>query len=210
MIGGLLFLALVLFAEDIESNLRFADFFYRMANHSLSGKNFPIYFLVLLSEDIENHFDVAFIFCLPIPHGVYGDSGGFFLGKVKDSGGNAAKGDGVDFIFLSRIKAGFVAACKKLAVFLGKMIAHDWSHSVNHIIAGQIKSPGDFCLSGWLLMSLLFHNVGTDSPQLDSRKSVNAIIDAGVTGLPATSHSAVGSIYYCANFKCGDVAPPKI
>ena len=81
---------------------------------------------------------------------------------------------------------------------------------MKNVIAWKIESGGDFCASGRLFVSLFLHDVGTYFSQLDSGKGVDAVVDAGVAGLPASGHSAVCGVYDCSNAECGDVATPEV
>ena len=81
---------------------------------------------------------------------------------------------------------------------------------MKNVITGKIECRGDFCVTGRLFVSLFLHDFRTNFSKLDSSKGVDAVVDAGVAGLPATSHSAVCGVYDCSHSQCCDVATPEV
>ena len=81
---------------------------------------------------------------------------------------------------------------------------------MNHELAREIIRGCDLGLSGWLLISLLFHNFSTDIPELDTCVSKDTVIDAVVAGLVASGHAGVGGVDDGITFKRRNVALPEI
>ena len=81
---------------------------------------------------------------------------------------------------------------------------------MQHIVAGQVVGPGDLGLTGGLLVALLFHEPGTIQPELDARKGMDAVVDAGVAGHITARHTAVCGVDNGAAPQPGDIALPEV
>ena len=95
-------------------------------------------------------------------------------------------------------------------MFLGEPAADDRSDCVQNIFTRQIVGRRDFCLSCWLIMPLLLHDLVAVTSELYSGKGVNSIVDAAVTGTEAAEHLTVGGVDDRIASQRGNVALPKI
>ena len=59
-------------------------------------------------------------------------------------------------------------------------------------------------------MALLFHEPGTIQPELDARKGMDAVVDAGVAGHITARHSAVRGVDDSTAPQPGDIALPEV
>ena len=59
-------------------------------------------------------------------------------------------------------------------------------------------------------MALAFHEIGAIQPELNTRKSMDAVVDAGVARNIAACHAAVCGIDNGAALQPGDVALPEV
>ena len=59
-------------------------------------------------------------------------------------------------------------------------------------------------------MTLAFHELSAIQPELDARKGMDAVVDAGVAGHIAARHAAVGGVDNGAALEPGDVALPEV
>ncbi len=138
------------------------------------------------------------------------DLRGYVVGKVKFARADTTERDAVQVILHSFIQAGKITAFKKLAVVLREPAAYDRSDCVDDVFAGQIICRRDLRLSCRLIMSLLLHYLVAITPELDSRKGMDRVVDTAVTGTKAAEHLTVGGVDDSVTFQCGNISLPKI
>ena len=78
------------------------------------------------------------------------------------------------------------------------------------MVARQIVGLGNFGLPGGLFMALKFHELGAIQAELDARKGMDAVVDAGVARHIAARHAAVGGVDNGAAPEPGDIALPEV
>lgn len=69
-----------------------------------------------------------------------------------------------------------------------------WSHRMQHIPGREIKSRCDFSAANPLLLSLGPDDIIACQPQLDSRISMDHIVNTGMAGMEAAQQPTVGGI----------------
>ena len=85
-------------------------------------------------------------------------------------------------IFCRQIQTGTVAACQQFPIFLLHGSVDNRPNRVQYMAAGQIVAFGNFCLSGFFLVSLLAHDFSAFQTKLHPGIGVNGIVDAAMTG----------------------------
>ena len=83
------------------------------------------------------------------------------------------------------------------------------ANGMKYIFCGQIEARCYLGLACGLLMALFFHHLMAITPQLDTAEGMDAVVNAGMAGLPAALHLAVGSVDNGINFQGGNIAPPN-
>ena len=129
---------------------------------------------------------------------------------MEHAGGDTAERNAFYTILRGQLQAGTVAGGQQALILRRHTALNDGADGVQDIVTGQIVGPGDFGLPGWLLMALALHELGAVQPELDARKSMDAVIDAGVARHIAARHAAVGSVDNGTALQPGDVALPEV
>ena len=109
-----------------------------------------------------------------------------------------------------QVQTGTITGSQKTLIFRGHTALDNGADGVQDIVAGQIVGLGDFGLPGRLLMTLAFHELSTIKPELDARKSMDAVVDAGVARHIAARHAAVCGVDNGAAPEPGDVPLPEV
>ena len=92
----------------------------------------------------------------------------------------------------------------------GQFSPHDGTYGVNYIITGEVICGRDFCLSGRLLIALLFHDLSTLQTELHPSIGVDAVINAVVARLVAAGHATICRIDDGSTIQRGNVSMPEI
>lgn len=129
---------------------------------------------------------------------------------MEHAGGDAAKRNTLHAVLLGQFQTGTVAGGQQALIIQGHTTLNDGADGMQHIIAGQIVSLGDFGLSGGFLMALVLHELGTIQAELDAGEGMDAVVDAGVARHIAARHAAVGGVDNGAALQPGDVALPEV
>ena len=129
---------------------------------------------------------------------------------MKHAGGDAAKRDALHAVLPGQLQTGTVAGGQQALILRGYTAIDNGADGVQHIVAGQIVSLGNFGLPGRLFMTLAFHELSAVQSELYARKGMDAVVDAGVARHIAARHAAVCGVDNGAALQPGDVALPEI
>lgn len=129
---------------------------------------------------------------------------------MEHAGGDTTERNAFHVVLPGQFQTGTVAGGQQALILRGHTALNDGAHGMQDIVAGQIVGFRDFGLSGRLLMTLVFHELGTIQPELDASESMDAVVDAGVARHIAARHAAVGRVDDGAALQPGDVALPEV
>ena len=129
---------------------------------------------------------------------------------MKHAGGDAAERNALNKVLLGQFQTGTVAGGQQALVFRGHMALDDGADGMQDIVAGQIVGLGDFGLPGGLLVALALHELGAIQAKLDTRKCMDAVVDAGVARHITARHAAVCGVDNGAALEPGDVPLPEV
>lgn len=129
---------------------------------------------------------------------------------MERAGGDAAERNALHTILLGQFQTGTVAGSQQALIFRDHTTLNDGADGMQDIVAGQIVGFCDFGLPSRFLMALAFHELGTIQPELDARKGMDTVVDAGVARHIAARHAAVGGVDNGAALQPGDIALPEI
>ena len=114
------------------------------------------------------------------------------LGESEDPRGYAAERDRFQSVRMCQIEAGPVAGPQEVPVPVGQRSAHDRSHGVYHMGAGQVVRAGDAGAARRFLPSI--HHLRALRAQLHARVRVYLVVYASVARREASEHPAVGGV----------------
>ena len=143
-------------------------------------------------------------------HSFYGNLSGSLVGEMKHAGGDAAKRDALHAVLPGQLQTGTVAGGQQALILRGYTAIDNGADGVQHIVAGQIVSLGNFGLPGRLFMTLAFHELSAVQSELYARKGMDAVVDAGVARHIAARHAAVCGVDNGTALEPGDVALPEV
>lgn len=129
---------------------------------------------------------------------------------MEYAGGDAAKRNTLYAVLLGQLQTGTVAGGQQTFIFRGHAALNDGADGMQYIVAGQIVGFCDLGLPGWLLVTLALYEPGAIQPELNARKGMDAVVDAGVARHIAARHAAVGGIDDGTALEPGDVTLPKV
>ena len=129
---------------------------------------------------------------------------------MEHAGGYAAERNALDTILRGQLQTGTVAGGQQALIFRGHTALNDGADGVQHIVAGQIVSLGNFGLPSRLFMTLAFHELSAVQSELYARKGMDAVVDAGVARHIAARHAAVCGVDNGTALEPGDVALPEV
>ena len=166
--------------------------------------------VILFAKDVEHDFHRGIVFAFPMACCLDCDFCGTFRRETENASRNATESDACCSVFGGKIQATPVARCEQLAIAFGERSRDNRPDRMQYKFAGQVEGGRDFRGTRRFFVTLHFHDFGAGVAQLDSGKSVDAVVDATMARLVATRHAAVCRIYNRLHLERRDVAAPQI
>ncbi len=142
--------------------------------------------------------------------GLYCDACSLLIRKAKFSGRNTAERHAFQSFLRRQFQTGPIAGSQLLPVMIRYPKFDDRANSVQDILAGQIKCRSDFCLPGWLRISLPFHQLLAGKPQFHTGIGMNGVVNTAVIRDIATGHPGICRVYNGVAAQGRNIALPKI
>ena len=152
---------------------------------------------VYILEHIENNSNILLLCIQKGCHRLNRYFSGLFIGKMKFSSGNTAKGNALAVVLHGQFQTGVIAGGEGFTILLSDSATDNRPHGMEDIFARQIESRRDLCLPHRLLMALFAHHVITQESQLDTTPGMHDVIDTGVERSETAQQCTICGIYDC-------------